>query len=390
MKSFGDQSPAVLLLGPRQCGKTTLARAVGGTYFDLEQEGDRLRLDVEWNRLMQGRERVILDEAQAWPEVFPRLRGAIDADRSRKNRFLLLGSVAPSMMTQVSDSLAGRLTRVRLDPLSLMEVKGEMHGASAYASLRRDRWGEGHGEEAIDRLWWRGGFPEPFLERSDLRWQSDYLRSLADRDLPEWGLSAKPSATWRLFHMVAALHGQNQNLSQLGKSMGLSYHTVGEYLDVLEGAYLIRRLPVYSANVKKRLVKSPKLYWCDSGLLHALLQPSSFDALWHEPWVGTSWEGYVIDQIERHLRSQGREFQLFFFRTSDQKEIDLVIKEGGLTTAVEIKLSSSISPGDLRKLNEAADLIQADQRVLVSRSPEVLKGDRVLCTNLSHFLESYS
>lgn len=359
-----EESPAVLLLGPRQCGKTTLAKALGGAYFDLEQSGDRLRLDVEWRERMEGKERLILDEAQSWPELFPRLRGAIDADRSRKNRFLLLGSVAPSLTTQVSESLAGRVSRLHLDPLGLLEVPG--------------------GD--LDQLWWRGGFPEPFLGRQDLRWQMDYLRSLAERDLPEWGLAAKPSATLRLFHMLAAVHGQMQNLSQLGKSLGLSYHTVADYLDFLEGAFLIRRLPVYAANIKKRLVKSPKLYWCDSGLMHALLRTPDMDSLWRQPWVGAGWEGFVIEQIDRRLRSVGREAELFFFRTSDGKELDLVIADGEGLTAVEIKLSSSVDPGDVRRLHEVADLIGADKRVLISRSPEPVVGDRVVCCDLPTFL----
>lgn len=362
------ESPAVLLLGPRQCGKTTLAKAVGGVYFDLEQPGDRLRLDVEWQERMKGKERLILDEAQSWPELFPRLRGAIDADRSRKNRFLLLGSVAPPLTTQVSESLAGRVSRLHLDPLGLLEIP--------------------NGDP--DRLWWRGGFPEPFLDRSDLRWQMDYLRSLAERDLPEWGLPAKPSATLRLFHMLAAVHGQMQNLSQLGKSMGLSYHTVGDYLDFLEGAFLIRRLPVYAANIKKRLVKSPKLYWCDSGLLHALQKTPNMEALWRQPWVGAGWEGFVIEQIDRRLRSVGKEASLFYFRTSDGKELDLVIEDGEGLTAVEIKLSSSIDPDDVRRLNEAADLIGAKKRVLLSRSSEHIVNDRIVCCDLASFLKTLS
>lgn len=363
-----SESPAVLLLGPRQCGKTTLAKAVGGAYFDLEQSGDRLRLDVEWQERMKSGERLILDEAQSWPELFPRLRGAIDADRSRKNKFLLLGSVAPSLTTQVSESLAGRVSRLYLDPLGLLEVP------------------EGY----LDRLWWRGGFPEPFLGRRDLRWQMDYLRAMSDRDLPEWGLPAKPSATLRLFHMLAAVQGQMQNLSQLGKSLGLSYHTIGDYLDFLEGAFLIRRLPVYAANTKKRLVKSPKLHWCDSGLLHALMRVPDFNALWEQPWVGAAWEGFVIEQIDRRLRSVGREAELFHFRTSDGKELDLVIADGEGLTAVEIKLSSSIDPADVRRLNAAADLVGADRRVLISRNPDRIEGSGVLCCDLRMFLEGIS
>lgn len=359
------ESPALLLVGPRQCGKTTLAKSLGGTYFDLEQPGDRLRLDVEWEQHTRGERRLILDEAQSWPDVFPRLRGVIDADRSRKNRFLLLGSVAPSLTTRVSESLAGRITRLQLDPLGLLEVA----------------------KDEADRLWWRGGFPEPYLERSDLRWQRDYLRALADRDLPEWGLPAKSSATWRLFHMVAAMHGQLQNLSQLGKSLGLSYHTVGDYLDFLEGAFLMRRLPVFAANIKKRLVKSPKLYWCDSGLLHALMGTQDQEALWREPWVGASWEGFVIEQIGRCLRSRGKEAELFHFRTSDGKELDVVLKDDRGLTAIEIKLSTAVHPGDVQKLRETADLIGADQCVLISRSAEFVEGGGVVCCDLQTFLE---
>jgi predicted AAA+ superfamily ATPase len=205
------QYPAVCLLGPRQSGKTTLARSFGGAYFDLEQESDRLRLDLQWSALAAGKKLVVLDEAQAWPEVFPRLRGAIDEARSRKGRFLLLGSVSPALTKHVSESLAGRLSLVELPPFLLNELPAA----------------------SLDDLWLRGGYPEGgILEpRRFPQWQRDYLTLLAQRDLPNWGLPAKPQMTQRLLRMVAAVHGQLWNASQIAQSLGLSYATVNTYMD---------------------------------------------------------------------------------------------------------------------------------------------------------------
>ncbi len=255
-----EDFPAVALVGPRQCGKTTLAQAIGGVYFDLEQESERLRLDLEWDDLTRAKDLVVLDEAQSWPEVFTRLRGAIDRDRKRTGRFLLLGSVSPSLMLQVSQSLAGRLSLVELTPL-------------LYAELRT--------KASRSRRWLLGGYPDGgVLEPKRYpRWQIDYLALLTQRDLPAWGLPAKPQVTDRLLRMLAALHGQTWNASQVGQSLGLSYHTVNTYLDYLVGTFLIRRLQPFQANIRKRLVKRPKVYWRDSGLLHALLNTPDGAAL---------------------------------------------------------------------------------------------------------------
>ena len=222
---------AVALLGPRQSGKTTLARSIGGSYFDLEQEPERLRVDLEWNRLVAARPLVILDEAQSWPEIFPRLRGAVDANRKRNGRFLLLGSVSPALMTQVSESLAGRLSLVELTPFLASELV-----------TRSSR----------ERIWLCGGYPDGgvLARRAYPRWQLDYLALLSQRDLPNWGLPAKPQTTERLLRMVAALHGQIWNASQVGQSLGLSYQTVNSYMDYLVGVYLIRRLPPFQ--IRKR------------------------------------------------------------------------------------------------------------------------------------------
>jgi predicted AAA+ superfamily ATPase len=334
------QYPAVALVGPRQCGKTTLARALGGLYFDLEQEQERLRVDLEWGGLEASRALVILDEAQSQPAIFPRLRGAIDRDRKRRGRFLLLGSVSPSLMTRVSESLAGRLSLVELTPFLTSELETRA---------------------ARESLWLCGGYPDGgVLERQRYpRWQRDYLALLTQRDLPNWGLTAGPQVTERFLRMLAAVHGQAWNASQIGQSLGLSYHTVNGYLDYLVGAFLIRRLPPYRASIRKRLVKSPKVYWRDTGLLHAQMNVPDQQALLAQPWVGASWEGLVIEQVIGVLNSAGRQFEAFFFRTSDQHELDLVLDLGNDTLP---------GPADMDRLDKTAEMIGASRRYLVSQT----------------------
>jgi len=358
----------VALIGPRQCGKTTLAQTLGGTYFDLEQEPERLRLDLEWGSLEAGKDLVILDEAQSWPEVFTRLRGAIDKDRKRMGRFLLLGSVSPSLMVQVSESLAGRLSLIELTPFFMTEL-----------TTKASR----------EHLWLFGGYPDGgVLEPKQYpRWQLDYLALLSQRDLPSWGLPAKPQTTDRLLRMLAALHGQVWNASQVGQSLGLSYQTVNSYLDYFEGAFLTRRLQPFQANIKKRLVKSPKVYWRDSGLLHALLNVSDERGLLAQPWVGASWEGFVIEQALGEMSSRGRNFNAYYFRTSDQHELDLVLDFGKDRWAVEVKLSSSPGLDDMRQLDKTADMISATRRFLVSQTSRSSDDGRRVSCNLPSFLK---
>ena len=342
--------PAVALLGPRQSGKTTLARSLSRRYYDAEQPADRVRLDLDWEAIVPGRALVVIDEAQNWPELFPRLRAAIDADRRRNGRFLLLGSVSPTLMHAVSESLAGRLARVELTPFLLPEL-----GGSARA-----------------RLWLHGGFPDGGVLRAQRfpLWQRDYLALMAQRDLPAWGLSARPQVTDRLLHMLSAVHGQPWNASALGQSLGLSYHTVNGYLDFLEGAYLVRRLAPWSGNLRKRLVRSPKVYLRDTGLLHALLRIGSRPELLRHPAAGASWEGFVIEQLLGSLAASGVEPEPHFLRTSDGHEIDLLLRLGAVTAAVEIKLSAGATPQDLARLERAADFVPAEHRYIVCQTPE--------------------
>lgn len=365
------ESPAVALIGPRQCGKTTLARSLGGVYFDLEQEQDRLRLDLEWPRLTRGHQLVILDEAQTWPEVFRRLRGAIDARRGSNGRFLLLGSVSPELMHHVSESLAGRLALVELAPLLYVELKTQA---------------------SKERLWLCGGYPDGGVLHPHRfpRWQDDYFSLLTQRDLPAWGLPARPQVTQRLSRMLAAVHGQTWNASRLGQSLGLNYQTVNSYLDYLEGAFLVRRLQPYHDNLKKRLVKSPKVYWRDSGLLHALLNVRNRDELLAQPWVGASWEGFVIEQLLGALGAVGKSAEAFHLRTSDQHEIDLVLALDQELWAIEVKLTTNPGSDDLRRLEKTADLIGANRRFLVSQTTQVIEGERTVSCSLPWLLERVS
>lgn len=360
--------PAAAIVGPRQCGKTTLAKSLGGHYFDLEQEGDRLRLDLQWSELVKGKARVILDEAQAWPDVFPRLRGAIDQDRKRSGRFLLLGSVSPSLMTQVSESLAGRLSLVELAPFT---------------------WNELQTSASRERIWLCGGYPDGgvLVPRRYPQWQRDYLSLLAERDLPAWGMSAKPQLTSRLLHMLAACHGQTWNAARIGQSLGVSYHTVNGYLDYLEGAFLVRRLTAYHANIGKRLVKSPKLFWRDSGLLHAVLNVPNTKELLRQPWVGASWEGFVIEQVISVLKQVDCAFEPYYFRTSDQHEIDLLLDFGRELWAIEIKLTASPSTQDMERLNRTADMVGANRRFLVSHVRTTTEGKNHASCNLPWILD---
>jgi hypothetical protein len=359
--------PVVALVGPRQAGKTTLARALVERYFDLEDPQDRLRLDAEWSDRVASKELLVLDEAQQAPDVFPRLRAAIDADRKRNGRFLLLGSVSPSLMVQVSESLAGRLALCELTPLLGQEI----------------------GWERADDLWRFGGYPDGGIQAAEQfpDWQAHYLDLMAQRDLPNWGLAAQPALTKRLFAMLAANHGQVWNASQIGKSLGLTYHTVNRYVDFLEHAFLVRRLPPYSGNLKKRLVKAPKLYWRDSGLLHALLQLRAPDELLSRPWVGTSWEGWVIEQILGHLHTAGRPFAAHYIRTSDQYEADLLLELGGRLWALEIKLTSIPGPDDLARLQQVAKLAKTDRCIVVSRSRQLIEGRTASALDLPATIE---
>ena len=370
-----NQFPAVCIVGPRQAGKTTLAKDLSQIYFDLEQESDRLKLDLLWHDLMEKDQLIILDEAQTWPEVFPRLRGAIDARRNSKGRFLLLGSVSPSLMKQVGESLAGRMAIVDLPPLTVSELPSDYS----------------------DSLWKNGGFPDggvldPTVGSYPV-WQESYLRQMTHQDLPAWGLPSKPQQTDRLIRMIAAVHGSQLNASQLGQGLGVSYHTVQSHVDFLEGAFLIRKLPpFYVRNFPKRLTKTPKIYWRDSGLLHFLLGLPANSIPPDQPWAGQSWEGWVIEQIITTRQASGEIFSAHYFRTGDGLECDLLLETNHGREIIEIKLSSNPSSETFSKLSKIANLVGANRQVVISRIPDeaVVMTEKSWSINLHSYLSQYS
>ena len=349
--------PAVALIGPRQCGKTTLAKSFPGVYFDLEQDHERLRLDLTWIEVINDSRLIILDEAQADPDIFPRLRGEIDNFRNKNGRFLLLGSVSPTLMRHVSESLAGRLALVEMSPLT-------------YPELLTERQKQQH--------WFIGGYPGCSLlnSKQNFTWHDSYLTLMGQRDLPNWGLSSKPVTTARFMTMLAHRHGMEWNASQIGKSLSLSYHTINNYLDYFENAFLIRRLAPYHQNIGKRLVKRPKVYWRDSGVLHSLWNVPDSEALIRFPQVGNSWEGYVIEQLLCTLKSNGRRFSAYFARTTSQREIDLLLETETELWAVDIKLTANPHPALYAKFKKTAEIFEADKRLLICRTTNPVISDK--------------
>ena len=320
-----SSSPAVAILGPRQVGKTTLARAIAtehpnALYLDLESAADRARLEQPAAFFRANRQRlVVLDEIQNLPEIFSEIRGEIDNDR-RAARFLVLGSASFKLLRQ-SQSLAGRLALVDMAPLLLPEVVKVF--------------------DDIQTLWLRGGFPGSYTatdERTSWVWREDFVRHFLNTDLPSLGIAVDPELMRRFWRMVAHLHGQLFNASAIANSLGLSAPTVTRYLDHLCNSLMLRRLEPYHANLGKRLVKSPKVYVRDSGLLHHLLGIREVNDLLGHPSTGASWEGFVVEQICGQLDASS---QVSFYRTAAGAELDMVIETGRKKIGVEIKFSTA-------------------------------------------------
>ena len=339
------QFPAVAVVGARQVGKTTLARAAfpSAIYKDLESPLLRIRFAEDpAHELNQLGDLTILDEAQSVPEVFPALRGAIDGRRAdRQCHFCVLGSSQPALVRGVSESLAGRVGLLELDPLTPAETG-----------------------LPVATHWLAGGFPDA-LSGEFRAWWEPYLGTVLQRDLAVYGFRPDALFLRRLLTMLATQQGGLLNLSALGSSLGVSYHAVQHGLDLLEGVFLIRRLPPYFRNIRKRLVKSPRVYLRDTGLLHHLLNISDPRDLDNHPQRGASWEGFAIEDMIRRERLAHPFTQCCFWRTATGQEADLVFDRGSSRIAIEIKANSATNSHDARKLEAILDDIGADAGWLV-------------------------
>jgi len=331
--------PVVGIIGPRQVGKTTLAKMLlknigkKTIYLDLQLPSDINKLQSPELFLGQFTDAlVIIDEVQRMPMLFPLIRAIVDKKRVA-GRFLLLGSASPSFIKQASESLAGRIRYHELTPFTLAEV----------------------GYKDINKLWLRGGFPKSCLagkDKESIEWRESFIRTYLEMDIPQLGIRVPALQLRRFWTMLAHSHGQLWNVSRIAGSLGVSAPSVRHYLDILEDTFIIRQLLPYHANIRKRIVKSPRVYIRDSGMLHALLMIRSLDDLHSHPSVGASWEGFVIEQI---ISSMPEGWQAFFYRTNAGAELDLVlIDEKNEAVGVEIKYSSApvVSKGFWNSLND--------------------------------------
>ena len=350
LKSF----PAVLVVGPRQCGKSTLARHAlpEWTQLDLERPADVELLAADLEGFFEVHPRsVVIDEAQRLPEIFPFLRHAIDRSRA-KGRFVLLGSASPSLMRAVSETLAGRVAILELTPFLPSELAGGRH--------------------ASDRWFW-GGFPSVLsLRESRARgeWFAAYVSTFLERDLPALGLSLPARRLRQLWTMLTHVHGSLLNVSDLARSLAVASHTVARDLDVLEGSFMIRRLQPFHANVQKRLTKSPKLYLRDTGLMHFLAGMRSSRDLETWPKRGSSFEGLVIEQLMALAGNQLVRPEFYFWRTQAGAEVDLLIVTGRRILPVEIKLGTVVGPREVAGLRQCMKDLKLKRGIIISRAPE--------------------
>jgi uncharacterized protein len=366
--------PAVALLGPRQCGKSTLAKMLSGKieaflYLDLQDPADFNKLTDPYLFFSANNNAVIcIDEVQLYPQLFSVLRSVIDKKR-KPGQFILLGSASRDLIRQTSESLAGRIGIIELSPFTWNELSPE----------KEFHW---------NKFWLRGGYPDSYLSKTDEDskiWRENFIRTYIERDIPQLGFQIPALQLRRLLTMCAHNQGQLLNTSKLGESLSLTHPTIRRYIDLLEQTFIMRTLLPYEINVKKRLVKSPKGYIRDSGLLHRLLQTDSFNDLMGNPIFGASWEGLVIENILSSLR----EWAPSFYRTATGDELDLVLVKGDKIIAVECKASAApqLTKGFWRSL----EVVQPAQAYVVSPVTDAYRiKENVTVCNPDYFLKLYN
>ena len=359
-------NPAVALLGPRQCGKSTSARQLlnrypGALYLDLERPSDLNKLrDPEAFLQWQRGKLVCLDEIQRQPELFPVLRSLIDAYQ-HNTQYLILGSASPDLLRQSSESLAGRIAYLPFAPFAYGEVNN------------------------LHRLWLRGGFPRSYLavdEAASVEWRHDFIATFLERDIPALGFRVPALNLRRFWTMCAHVSGQLLNASKLGASLGVSHHTLRAYVDMLEQTFMLRVLPPLALNTKKRLVKSPKIYLRDSGILHTLLTIETLEDLYAHPGFGASWEGFALET----LLTQLPHWRAFFYRTAKGEEVDLILEKGSTRIALEFKASTAPAPG--KTFHKLLNELNATQGWIIAPVADTYPmGDKTKVGNPLHFLQ---
>ncbi len=363
--------PAVAILGPRQCGKSTLVKMLyqdsdDYLYLDLQNLDDLNKLREPMLFFQANQDVTIcLDEIQLVPELFSVLRSEIDRNR-RPGRFILLGSASQDLIQKTSESLAGRVGLIELTPFTIEEIE-------QYANFE------------LNKFWLRGGYPDSYLASSDqgsVLWRENFLRTYVERDIPQLGFQIPALQLRRLLTMCAHNQGQLFNSSKLGESLGVTYQTIRRYIDLMEQTFIIRSLPPLEKNIKKRLIKSPKIYVRDSGLLHRLLQVDDFNSLLGNPVFGASWEGFVIENIISSLK----DCKFSFYRSATGDELDLFIEKGIRTIAVECKASSA--PQVTKGFWRAIETTKPDKTYIVApvSASYPFKNDVEIC-GLSDFLK---
>ncbi|MBC2705968.1 ATP-binding protein [Desulfobacula sp.] len=336
LATAAKRSPVTALLGPRQCGKTTLARIFGrqhkSHYFDLESPADQQRLQNPELILNSLQGLIILDEIQIMPGLFNILRVLVDRPENRQH-FLVLGSASPHIIRNVSETLAGRVEFIELAGFNIQEINN------------------------IEQLWLRGGFPRSFLaaSESDSRaWRDGFIRTFLERDIPMLGITIASAAMRRFWTMLAHFHGQTWNASDLARSMGLSDKTVRSYLDILTATFMVRQLQPWHENLRKRQVKSPKIYFRDSGLLHSLLNIPDYHSLTGNPRLGASWEGFALEQVLQIIHPA----EAYFWATHSGAELDLLFFRKGKRYGVEFKFNEA--PGITKSMHIAVKDLSLD------------------------------
>ena len=363
--------PAVAILGPRQCGKSTLVKSLeqnfdGIVYLDMQKESDLNKLSEPELFFESNVDKIIcLDEIQLAPKLFSVLRSVIDSNRVN-GKFILLGSASQELIQQTSESLAGRIGMLHLSPFLINEL-------SYLESF------------SLQKFWFRGGFPNSYLAENDENssiWLENYIRTYIERDIPQLGFQIPALQLRRLLTMCAHNQGQQLNLSKLGESMGLTHPTIKRYIDLLEQTFIVRTIQPFEINIKKRLVKAQKVFVRDSGILHQLLAIPSFNSLLGNPVFGSSWEGIVIENIIVNMPS----WDYFFYRTATGDEIDLILRKGNQTIAIECKASDA--PKVTKGFYRCLDVIKPNKTFIIAPTNDTYKiAEIITVIGLDNFIK---